>query len=100
VFGPDDESVAEWFTDRAGQQRLPGTRDAITLDPEARRAAGLFEDTDRLVVEWDGTSWQPIAVTENYADAYGLIINAGAPVFPQVDTPVPLLRRGTGRHRK
>ncbi|MGA5820871.1 DUF6087 family protein [Kitasatospora sp. NPDC094028] len=101
MFGPDDESVAEWYVGRAGAHRPAGTRDAITLDPEARRAAGLFEDTARLVVEWDGSEWRAVAVTETYADAYGLIAEAGAPpVFPQADTPVALLRRGTGRHRK
>ncbi|WP_280723011.1 DUF6087 family protein [Kitasatospora sp. MAA4] len=93
--------MAEWYTDRTGLPRPVGTRDAITLDPEARRAAGLFEDTARLVVEWDGIAWQAVGVAENYAGAYGLIVNAGPPpVFPQADTPVALLRRGTGRHRK
>ncbi|MET8629787.1 DUF6087 family protein [Kitasatospora sp. NPDC004669] len=91
--------MAEWYTDRAGLDQPPGTRDAISLDPDARLAS-LFTDSGRLVVEWDGANWQPIAVTENYADAYELIINADAPGFPQADTPVPLLRRGTGRHRK
>ncbi|MEV7598350.1 DUF6087 family protein [Kitasatospora sp. NPDC089797] len=99
MFGPDDESVAAWYTDRAGLAPPAGTRDALALDPDAERD-GLFRDFGRLVVEWDGAVRQPVAVTESYADAYALIVEGGAPVFPQADTPVPLLRRGTGRHRK
>ncbi|MFB6887897.1 DUF6087 family protein [Kitasatospora sp. NPDC056327] len=122
-----DESLAVWYAERARRRRAPGTRDAITLVPGPRRAAHLFQDVPRLVVEWDGHTWQPVAVAENYAGAYPLIVrpardpgsgpdSGSGPVpghgpgpeaargpegaLPQTDTPVPLLRKGTGRHRK
>ncbi|MFF7587653.1 DUF6087 family protein [Kitasatospora purpeofusca] len=102
---PAEQPLAEWYAERARRRRAPGTRDAITLTPGPRRAAHLFQDVPRLVVEWDGHAWQPVAVAENYAEAYPLIVRPGSdaapgPVFPQADTPVPLLRKGTGRHRK
>ncbi|WP_052709208.1 DUF6087 family protein [Streptomyces sp. NRRL S-495] len=114
---PADQPLAEWYAERARRRRAPGTRDAFTLAPGPRRAAHLFQDVPRLVVEWDGHAWQPVAVAENYAEAYPLIVRPGSeeapgpesvpgpesapgPVFPQADTPVPLLRKGTGRHRK
>ncbi|WP_406113047.1 DUF6087 family protein [Kitasatospora purpeofusca] len=114
---PAEQPLAEWYAERARRRRAPGTRDAITLTPGPRRAAHLFQDVPRLVVEWDGHAWQPVAVAENYAEAYPLIVRHGSesvpgpesapgpesvpgPVFPQADTPVPLLRKGTGRHRK
>ncbi|MFB8239691.1 DUF6087 family protein [Kitasatospora purpeofusca] len=102
---PAEQPLTEWYAERARRRRAPGTRDAITLAPGPRRAAHLFQDVPRLVVEWDGHAWQPVAVAENYAEAYPLIVRPGpgaapGPVFPQADTPVPLLRKGTGRHRK
>ncbi|MFE6868497.1 DUF6087 family protein [Kitasatospora sp. NPDC057692] len=102
---PAEEPLADWYAKRARRRRAPGTRDAITLAPGPRRAAHLFQDLPRLVVEWDGHTWQPVAVAENYAEAYPLIVrpdraSGPATLFPQADTPVPLLRRGTGRHRK
>lgn len=55
----------------------------------------------RLVIEWDGFAWQPIGVAGNYAEAYPQIVRTGpAEAFPQAETPAPLLRKGTGRHRK
>ncbi|MEE1824644.1 DUF6087 family protein, partial [Streptomyces sp. BE20] len=101
----EDEPLAEWYARRARRRRAPGSRDAITLAPGPRRGAHLVRDVPRRVVEWDGFAWQPVAVAESYAEAYPLIDRpdeaAGpATVFPQADTPVPLLRKGTGRHRK
>ncbi|MFJ3219905.1 DUF6087 family protein [Kitasatospora sp. NPDC086801] len=100
MLDPDDESVSEWYAARAACNRPPGTRDALILDAEIRRG-NLFQDTPRLVVEWDGREWQPVAVADTYADAYPMIVRRGdgfAP--PQADTPVALLRKGSGRHRK
>ncbi|MFF8770121.1 DUF6087 family protein [Kitasatospora sp. NPDC015120] len=102
---PADEPPADRYAGRARRRRAPGTRDAITLAPGPRRAAHLFQDVPRLVVEWDGHTWQPVAVAENYAGAYPLIVRPQPPggphpVCPQADASAPLLRRGTGRHRK
>ncbi|MFI6447122.1 DUF6087 family protein [Kitasatospora sp. NPDC050543] len=98
---PDDESLADWYAARQRRRRPAGTRDALTLAPGPRRAAHLFQDTPRLVMEWDGHCWQPVAVAASYADAYPLIVRRdGEPIAPQEDTPVPLLRKGPGRHRK
>ncbi|MGF1427119.1 DUF6087 family protein [Kitasatospora sp. LaBMicrA B282] len=100
MLGPDDD-MQDWYRDRAGRTPAPGTRDAILLDRAAQAGAHPFDDTARLVVEWDGTAWQPVSVATNYAEAYGLIAQAGPdPLFPQPDTPVALLRKGSGRHRK
>ncbi|MFI9331162.1 DUF6087 family protein [Kitasatospora sp. NPDC052868] len=97
----EDEPLADWYAARAKRRRPPGARDAIALVAGPRRGAHLFQDAPRLVVEWDGFAWQPVAVAENYAEAYGLIARAEPlRAFPQSDTPVPLLRKGTGRHRK
>ncbi|MFF1904211.1 DUF6087 family protein [Kitasatospora sp. NPDC058218] len=122
----EDEPLEAWYARREGRRRAPGTRDAITLAPGPRRGAHVLRDAPRLVVEWDGFDWQPVAVTESYAEAYPLIVRSGArdgapapaegdavataesvepagppgATFPQADTPVALLRKGTGRHRK
>ncbi|MEU3562305.1 DUF6087 family protein [Kitasatospora sp. NPDC006786] len=100
MLEPDDETVSDWYAARADGTRPPGTRDALALDPTIRHG-GLFEDTPRAVVEWDGITWQPVGVAATYADAYPMIVRRGegfAP--PQDDTPVALLRKGSGRHRK
>ncbi|MFJ8472315.1 DUF6087 family protein [Kitasatospora sp. NPDC094011] len=100
MLEPDDETVTDWYAERAGCTRPPGTRDALTLASDVRRGH-LFQDTPRLVVEWDGGQWQPVGVADTYADAYPMIVRRGegfAP--PQDDTPVALLRKGNGRHRK
>ncbi|GAA1404836.1 hypothetical protein GCM10009639_51130 [Kitasatospora putterlickiae] len=98
---PADEPLADWYARRARRRRAPGTRDAITLAPGPRRAAHLFQDAPRLVVEWDGHTWRPVGVAENYAEAYPLINRSPRPADPHpADTPAPLLRHGTGRHRK
>ncbi|WP_031077861.1 DUF6087 family protein [Streptomyces sp. NRRL WC-3742] len=99
MLDPDEESVSAWYTARRSRYRPAGTRDAIALDPDARRC--LLEDTPRLVVEWDGAQWQPVGVAENYSEAYPVIVRRGADFAPpQDDTPVALLRKGSGRHRK
>ncbi|MEV8098856.1 DUF6087 family protein [Kitasatospora sp. NPDC085879] len=79
--------------------RHPGrTRDR---DEDSVRGHPLFGDVPRMVVEWDGRTWQPVAVADNYAAAYEMITQPGRPpLFPQPHTPVPLLRAGTGRHRR
>lgn len=100
MLEPDDETVSDWYAERADCNRPPGTRDALTLDPAVRRG-DLFQDTPRLVVEWDGQTWQPVGVADTYADAYPMIVRRGADFAPpQNDTPVALLRKGSGRHRK
>ncbi|MEV7777773.1 DUF6087 family protein [Kitasatospora sp. NPDC088351] len=97
----EDEPLAEWYAARSKRRRTPGTRDAITLADGPPRGAHVFADEPRLVVEWDGFAWQPVAVAENYGEAYPLIARVDrAEAFPQADTPVPLLRKGTGRHRR
>ncbi|MFG3226556.1 DUF6087 family protein [Kitasatospora sp. NPDC048194] len=100
MLEPDDETVSEWYAARSDRHRPPGTRDAMVLDPEVRNGL-LFQDTPRLVVEWDGAEWQPVGVAANYSEAYAVIVRRGSEsVPPQADTPVALLRKGTGRHRK
>ncbi|MFJ6776829.1 DUF6087 family protein [Kitasatospora sp. NPDC091257] len=100
MLEPDDETVTEWYDARANRERPPGTRDALTLDPTVRRG-GLFEDAPRMVVEWDGAAWQPVGVASTYADAYPVIVRREVGFAdPQEDTPVSLLRKGSGRHRK
>ncbi|GAA1963417.1 DUF6087 family protein [Kitasatospora viridis] len=101
MLEPDDETVTDWYSARANRERPPGVRDALTLDPTTRRGGALFPDTPRLVVEWDGQSWQPVGVADTYADAYPMIVRRGEDFAPpQDDTPVALLRKGSGRHRK
>ncbi|MER5637483.1 DUF6087 family protein [Kitasatospora sp. NPDC002227] len=100
MLEPDDETVTDWYAARADRVRPPGTRDALSLDSKAQ-GDQLFRDTPRLVVEWDGKAWLPLAVAESFADAYPMIVRRGdefAP--PQEDTPVALLRKGSGRHRR
>ncbi|WP_030057149.1 MULTISPECIES: DUF6087 family protein [Streptomyces] len=100
MLEPDDETVSDWYAARNNRHRPPGTRDAMVLDPGARHGL-LFQDTPRLVVEWDGSEWQPVGVAANYSEAYSVIVRRGAdPVSPQDDTPVALLRKGSGRHRR
>ena len=99
MFDPD-ESVSEWYVARVDRRRPVGTRDAIPLGFEDR-ARPFFEDIPRLVVEWDGDAWQPVAVADSYAEAYPLIVLRGERLIAaQEDTPVSLLRKGSGRHRR
>ncbi|MFJ9842361.1 DUF6087 family protein [Kitasatospora sp. NPDC101155] len=98
---PEDESLAKWHAARAGRDRPPGTRDALVLAPEDRWGLHPFEDVPRLVVEWDGRAWRPVAVAADFSEAYPLIMRRdGELIEAQDDTPVALLRRGTGRHRR
>ncbi|GAA0660120.1 hypothetical protein GCM10010193_08800 [Kitasatospora atroaurantiaca] len=100
MLEPDDETVSDWYAARADGNRPPGVRDALTLDPTVQRGC-LFQDTPRLVVEWDGQAWQPVGVADTYADAYPVIVRRGSDfAAPQEDTPVALLRKGRGRHRR
>ncbi|MFJ9695664.1 DUF6087 family protein [Kitasatospora sp. NPDC101183] len=100
MLEPDDETVIDWYGARADRERPPGTRDALALDPAIRRGR-LFQDTPRLVVEWDGEAWSPVGVATTYADAYPVIVRRGTDFAPpQEDTPVALLRKGSGRHRR
>jgi len=100
VREPDDGTVPGWYAARSGRHRPPGTRDAMALTPGARRGL-LFEDVPRLVVERDGVVWRPVGVAENHSEAYSVIVRRGADFAPpQDDTPVPLLRKGNGRHRR
>ncbi|KJS54898.1 hypothetical protein VM98_16540 [Streptomyces rubellomurinus subsp. indigoferus] len=102
MLGADDDgqSIARWYGARAGRVRPVGTRDALALGPAPRRGA-LFEDAVCLVVEWDGACWRPLGVADGYAEAYTVIVRRGeAFAAPQEDTPVALLRKGSGRHRR
>ncbi|MER7585692.1 DUF6087 family protein [Kitasatospora sp. NPDC097691] len=101
VVFPDDESLSEWYAARAGRSREPGTRDAIVLVSEDRQGLHPFQDLPRLVVEWDGRAWRPVAVAADFGEAYPLIVRRdGQLVEAQDDTPVALLRKGSGRHRR
>ncbi|MFJ2865271.1 DUF6087 family protein [Kitasatospora sp. NPDC087314] len=98
---PDDESLSDWYAARADRHRPPGTRDALAIVPENRRELHPFEDLPRLVVEWDGRAWRPLAVADDFAEAYPLLVRRdGELIEPQEDTPLALLRKGTGRHRR
>ncbi|MDH6123464.1 DUF6087 family protein [Kitasatospora sp. GP82] len=100
MLEPDDEPMSDWYAARADCTRPPGTRDALILASDVRRGH-LFQDTPRLVVEWDGGQWQPVGVADTYADAYPMIVRRGTSFAPpQDDTPVALLRKGNGRHRR
>ncbi|MGF1428697.1 DUF6087 family protein [Kitasatospora sp. LaBMicrA B282] len=99
MLDPDDDPLSLWYAARADRKRPAGTRDSLPLTLSLHRP--LFENSAQLVVEWDGRTWQPVAVTTSYAEAYPLIVRRGAtPAAPQEDTPVPLLRKGPGRHRR
>ncbi|MEV7217706.1 DUF6087 family protein [Kitasatospora cineracea] len=101
MFEPDDEPVSDWYAARADSTRPAGARDALTLDSTIWRGDPLFPDTPRLVVEWDGTTWQPLGVADTYSDAYAVIARRGSAFAePQEETPVLLLRKGNGRHRR
>jgi hypothetical protein len=59
-------------------------------DEDSVRGHPLFGDVPRMVVEWDGRTWQPVAVADNYAAAYEIITQPGRPpLFPQ---PTPRCR--------
>ncbi|WP_405014638.1 DUF6087 family protein [Kitasatospora sp. NBC_01539] len=82
---PGDEPLPDWYADRVGLKPPVGTRDAFVLDGEPRPGGHpLFRDVPRLVVEWDGSTWQPVAVADTYAAAYQMITGDGRPpFFPQ-----------------
>ncbi|MEV7773204.1 DUF6087 family protein [Kitasatospora sp. NPDC086791] len=45
--------------------------------------------------------WQPVGIAADYSEAYPLIMRRdGGLIEPQDDTPVALLRKGSGRHRR
>ncbi|MEV4506065.1 DUF6087 family protein [Streptomyces klenkii] len=54
---PADEPLARWAARRAKRLRPVGACKTITLGPGAQRAAHLFPELPRLIVEWDGTQW-------------------------------------------
>ncbi|GJF33892.1 hypothetical protein KNE206_65920 [Kitasatospora sp. NE20-6] len=99
MFVPGEEPLPDRYADRAGLKPPVGTRDAVVLDGVSRPGGHpLFQDGPRLVVEWDGRTWQPVAVADTYVAACQMITADGRPpLFPQAQPPTAPLRRDTDR---
>ncbi|GAA5022750.1 DUF6087 family protein [Kitasatospora paranensis] len=82
MFG-SDEPAFDRYTDRAEVRRPAGTRDAVLLGEGSDDGYARFADGPRLVVEWDGRVWQPVAVADTYAAAYQMVTQGGLRIFPQ-----------------
>jgi hypothetical protein len=67
-----------------------GTRDAFVIGEAPRGTTHpIFQDAPRLVVEWDGSAWQPVAVADSFAAACQMIAQDGRPsLFPQAQSPL------------
>jgi hypothetical protein len=82
VFG-SDEPAFDRFGDCAQVRPPAGTRDAVLLGEGPHDRHARFVDGPRLVVEWDGRAWQPVAVADTYAAAYQIVTQGGLRIFPQ-----------------
>ncbi|MEY9840487.1 DUF6087 family protein [Streptacidiphilus sp. EB103A] len=95
---PAEEPLDRWAARRAARLRPVGARKAITLAPGSH-AAHVNPMAPRLALEWNGYSWEPVGVCENYRAASHLL----SPSRPADQVQVPgyaPARAGTGRHRK
>ncbi|WAL73537.1 DUF6087 family protein [Kitasatospora sp. YST-16] len=95
---PDDEEpLGQWLERRDARRRRPGTRKAVPLD--GSRATHLDPQAPRMVLEWDGYAWQPIAVADGYAAAQRQVHRIEGDGVIRGTVPRPS-EKPTGRHRK
>ncbi|MBT2542085.1 hypothetical protein J7E99_15560 [Streptomyces sp. ISL-44] len=92
-----DEPLDRWAARRQGRLRKPGELKAISLGSGPRRGAHLEPDAPRMILEWDGFAWQPLATVENHAAACRILNPAPEPPRQAVQPPPGKL---PGRHRK
>ncbi|MFJ8209719.1 DUF6087 family protein [Streptomyces sp. NPDC096033] len=95
-MNPEDEPLAQWAARREGRLRKPGELKAVTLGAGPQRAAHVDPDAPRLILEWDGFAWQPLATVGNYAAARAYM-NPAPTTQPTSKQPK---KKAPGRHRK
>ncbi|GAA0286900.1 hypothetical protein GCM10010302_26530 [Streptomyces polychromogenes] len=95
-MNPEDEPLAQWAARREGRLRKPGELKAVTLGAGPQRAAHVNPDAPRLILEWDGFAWQPLATVDNYAAARAYM----NPMPATPPTPRQPMKKAPGRHRK
>ena len=98
----EDEPLEWWAARRDARRRQPGTRKAVLLDGSG--ATHLNPTAPRLVLEWDGYTWQPVTVADDYAAAQRVVhriegdgVMKSPPWSPNTRN---IFKDGGGRHRK
>ncbi|MCU7826184.1 DUF6087 family protein [Kitasatospora sp. DSM 101779] len=102
MFVPDEsEPLSDRCARPADLRHAVGTRDVFPIgEPAGGAGHPHHRDAPRLVVEWDGRTWQPVAIADSWAAAHQMIVGDGRPpVFPQVSGRLPVFRpEPRGRH--
>ncbi|MFF1560580.1 DUF6087 family protein [Streptomyces sp. NPDC058279] len=98
---PADEPLEAWAARRERRRRTVGELRAVPLTAGPARGEHVRPDRPRVIVRWDGFTWEPVAVAPDHAAARRLI----DPTAPAASVPVPgytpaPLRAGRGRHRR
>ncbi|MFD0527187.1 DUF6087 family protein [Kitasatospora arboriphila] len=78
---PDEREPLSDSCARPADLRHPvGTRDAFLIgEPSDGAGHPHHRDAPRLVVEWDGRAWQPVAIADSWAAAHQMIVGDGQP---------------------
>lgn len=63
----DDEPLDRWAQRRERRQRPAGERRAVPLAPGTPRASHVNPVGPRVLLEWDGYSWVPVGMADDYA---------------------------------
>ncbi|MDX2646346.1 DUF6087 family protein [Streptomyces sp. PA03-1a] len=70
----EDEPLEQWVERREERQaRRKGRLRAGTLAAGPPRGAHVDPDAPRLISQWDGYAWQPVAVVSGLAEARALL---------------------------
>ena len=64
-----DEHLEELAARRDKRLRPVSEKKVVLLGGDPQRASHLAPDTPRLIVEWDGYTWQPVTLVDDYAAA-------------------------------
>lgn len=97
---PDDEEpLSAWYARREARRRPIGERRVVSLQAGPNRGSHVDPQAPRIVQEWDGHSWQPVSVADDYSAACRVVSALDAAVAVPVPGFNPLGPR-TGRHRK
>lgn len=98
---PKDEPLEAWAARRAGRRPQVGKLRAIPLTAGPARGSHVQPDRPRVIVRWDGFTWEPVTIAPDHAAARRLIDpTAQAEAVPVPGySPAPL-RAARGRHRR